>query len=355
MGRCGAVIMLKNTLYSLLVLFLVVCMVSGIVFLAPVDPAQLTFGQRSDTATVHAKKAELGLEQPLYRQLLGYLSDLSPVSVLDTRGSTPPGYRYVPVVHLPMGRHLVVKWPWLRESYQTGRPVAEILARAVPATLILAGTSFILSLILGISLGSMAALWANRFFDQIITAVSVFGYAAPSYVVAMFLSLWLAYAWGAWTGLPLQGPLLVLDDFGEWELAWRNLVLPTLALGLRPVALFTQLVRSALEDAREQPFVRTAVAKGLPFWQIYRRHLLPNILTPLVSAASGWLGGLLGGAFFVESVFAFKGLGDVTVHALKAFDLPVVLGCVLFTCLMFVLLNMLADFLYRVVDPRASR
>jgi len=347
--------MLKKTLYSLLVLLLVVCMVSGIVFMAPVDPAQLTFGQRSDTATVEAKKAELGLEKPLYVQLLGYMADLSPVSIMDSRWSPPPGYRYLPVAPLRGDRLLVVKWPWLRESYQTGRPVAEMLSRAVSATLVLAAVSFSLSLVLGILLGSLAALSANRFWDNAITALSVFGYAAPSYVVAMFLSLWLAFAWGAWTGLPLQGPLMVLDDFGEWRMAWRNLVLPALALGLRPVALFTQLVRSALLDALEQPYVRTAVAKGLPAWQIYSKHLLPNIGTPLVSAASGWLGGLLGGAFFVESVFAFKGLGDVTVNALKAFDLPVVLGCVLFTCLVFVALNLMTDFLYRVVDPRVTR
>ncbi len=347
--------MLKKTLYSLVVMLLVVCMVSGIVFMAPVDPAQLTFGQRSDTATVNAKKAELGLEKPFYAQLLGYLADLSPISIIDSHWQTPPGYQYRTVAPLKGERLLVVKWPWLRESYQTGRPVSEILSRAASATLLLATASFMLSLFLGIFLGSVAALSANRFWDSAITALSVFGYAAPSYVVAMLLSLWLAFAWGAWTGLPLQGPLMVLDDFGEWRTEWRNLVLPVLALGLRPVALFTQLVRSALQDALQQPFVRTAVAKGLPSWQIYRKHLLPNIGIPLVSAASGWLGGLLGGAFFVESVFAFKGLGDVTVNALKAFDLPVVLGCVLLTCLVFVALNLITDYLYRVVDPRVTR
>jgi peptide/nickel transport system permease protein len=339
-------------LYAVLVLVLVVCLVSGVVFLSPVDPAQLTFGQRSDAATVAAKKAELGLDAPLYVQLFAYLADLSPISIIDDNPEQRRKYHFLPLLRLKNARLLVLKMPYLRESFQSGRPVWEILAEAAPATAMLALCAFVPALVWGLALGGLCARWPNSHLDRWLMSLSVLGYAVPSYVVALLLALLLAYAWGAWTGLPVQGPLYVLSDFGDWELHWENMVLPALALGMRPVALFTQLTRSTLLDVLGQDYVRTAVAKGLPPWRVWWRHALPNALNPVVSAATGWLGGLLSGAFFVENVFAFKGLGEVTVSALKAFDLPVVLGCVLFTACVFVVLNLLTDVLYRVVDPR---
>ena len=130
------------------------------------------------------------------------------------------------------------------------------------------------------------------------------------------------------------------------------LLLPTLALGLRPVALITQLTRSAMLDTLSQDYVRTAIAKGLPRRKVIFVHTLRNALNPLVSAISGWFAALLTGAFFVENVFNFKGLGDVTVHALLNFDIPVVLGCVLFTSGVFVVVNLVADLLFVWLDPR---
>ena len=147
----------------------------------------------------------------------------------------------------------------------------------------------------------------------------------------MLFALVFGYALGEWTGLEIQGSLFVLSDFGEWQVRWRNLVLPALALGLRPVALITQLTRSAMLDVLSQDFVRTATAKGLSQKIVVVKHALRNALNPIVSAISGWFAALLTGAFFVENVFNFKGLGDATVNALLNFDIPVVLGCVLFT------------------------
>ncbi len=343
---------MSKILYALLVLLLVVTFVSAVVFLAPVDPAQLTFGQRADVATVEARKVELGLGASLPVQLWRYWQDLAPVSVLPDTPAARRRYTFLALCRLGDNRMLVLKVPYLRESYQSGRPVTEILSEAIPATAVLAGASFLLALVLGLLLGSLAAWRPNSLLDHALVSFSVLGYSVPSYVVALLLSLWLAYAWGAWTGLPLQGPLFVLDDYGEWSFRWKNLVLPGLALGLRPVALFTQITRSALLDVLDSDYIRTAVAKGMPYSRVWWRHALPNALTPIVTVATGWLGSLLGGAFFVENVFAFKGLGEVTVSALKAFDLPVVLGCLLFTAGVFVSLNLITDLLYRLVDPR---
>ncbi|MFN0175650.1 MAG: ABC transporter permease [Saprospiraceae bacterium] len=345
---------LRRLAYGILVMILVVTTISGIIFLAPVDPAQLTFGQRSDVSTVKAKTAELGLDQPLYIQLGMYLSDLSPISVLAQTPENQRKYQPQKLWSLGNGNALVLKFPYLRESYQSGRLVTEILADAIPATALLAGTAMLLATFLGLLFGIVAALKQHTWLDHLVSVISVFGYSLPSYVAAMLFALVFGYALGEWTGLEIQGSIFVLSDFGEWQVRWRNLVLPALALGLRPVALITQLTRSAMLDVLSQDFVRTATAKGLSQKIVVVKHALRNALNPIVSAISGWFAALLTGAFFVENVFNFKGLGDATVNALLNFDIPVVLGCVLFTSAVFIVVNLLSDLLYAWLDPRVS-
>lgn len=343
---------LRRLAYGLLVMALVVVAISSIIFLAPVDPAQLTFGQRSDVATVKAKTAELGLDQPLYLQLGHYLADVSPVSLLPATAEIRRKYRFVSLFHMSEHSDLVLKLPYLRESFQTGRPVVEMLGEAIPPTALLAGTALLLAVLIGIALGILASLRPHSVWDQLISVISVFGYSLPSYVAAMLLALVFGYALGDWTGLDIQGSLFVLDDFGEWQMRWSNLILPSLALGLRPVALITQLTRSAMLDVLLQDYVRTATAKGLSSRAVIVRHALRNALNPIVSAVSGWFAALLTGAFFVENVFNFKGLGATTVTALLNFDIPVVLGCVLFTSAVFIAVNLVSDLLYAWLDPR---
>lgn len=343
---------LRRLVYGILVMVLVVAAITGIIFLAPVDPAQLTFGQRSDVSTVKAKTAQLGLDQPLHIQLGKYLADLSPLSVLAQTPENQLKYQSFALIGLENNEALVLKFPYLRESYQSGRPVTEILAEAIPTTALLAGTSMLLATILGLFFGVFAALRPHTWIDHLVSVISVFGYSLPSYVAAMLFALVFGYAFGEWTGLEIQGSLFVLDDFGEWQLRWKNLILPALALGLRPVALITQLTRSAMLDVLSQDYVRTATAKGLSQKTVIVKHALRNALNPLVSAISGWFASLLTGAFFVENVFNFKGLGDATVNALLNFDIPVVLGCVLFTSAVFIVVNLVSDLLYTWLDPK---
>jgi peptide/nickel transport system permease protein len=331
---------------------LVVVIIASIIFLSPVDPTRLTFGQRSDAATVKAKTAALGLDQPLHIQLGMYLSDLSPISTLEDSPDSRLKYQYLKIFSLSSKQYLVLKKPYLRESFQTGRRVTEILADAIPSTLILACSAMLFATILGIFLGVISALRPYGFWDQLISVVSVFGYSLPSYAAAIFMALFFGYFLSEWTGLNVQGSLYVLDDFGDWHLQLRNLILPALALGLRPIALITQLTRSAMLDALTQDFVRTARAKGLSENAVVFKHTLRNALNPITSAVSGWFASLLTGAFFVETVFNFKGLGNVTVNALLNFDIPVVLGSVLLTSFIFVSVNLLTDVIYALIDPR---
>ncbi len=343
--------LLRRSLYGLAVLFLVVLIITSIIYLAPVDPTRLTFGQRSDNATVQAKRKELGLDKPLYVQLGVYLNDISPLSIHENTIQNKQKYQYFKLFSIG-NQSIVLKIPFLRESYQTGRSVNEVLANAIPQTAVLALTAMIIATILGITLGLIAALRPNSWFDTSAIVASVMGYSLPSYIVAMMLALLFGYFLSDWTGLNIQGSFIELDDFGDERIVWKNLILPSFALGLRPVALIMQLTRGTMLDILTQDYIRTARAKGLSEKIIIVKHALRNALNPVATAISGWFAGLLAGAFFVESVFSYNGLGQVTVTALLNFDIPVVLGCVLFTAAIFVVMNILTDLLYALLDPR---
>jgi len=343
---------LRRLAYGALVLVLVVLTISSIIYLAPVDPARLTFGQRSDAASIEAKQKQLGLDQSLAVQLLYYLRDLSPVARYpNDQLEVLPSYS---VIQEGPKKSWILKWPYLRESYQSGRPVIELIREAVPLTLALAIGAILLAALIGIPLGILAALNQNSWVDYLAVTSSVVGISVPSYVSAMLLALVFGYAFYDWTGLEVQGSLIELDDWGETVIRWENLILPTIALGIRPVAIVTQLTRSAMLDVLSQDFVRTAKAKGLKTSQVVFKHALRNALNPVITALSGWFAALLAGAFFVENVFNYHGLGYLTVQALLQFDIPVVTGAVLCTAGFFVLVNILLDVSYAYLDPRVK-
>lgn len=343
----------KKIAYGIFVLMLVALTISSIIYLAPVDPARLTFGQRADSATVKAKKAELGLDQSLPIQLGKYLNDLSPIALYGDFLESQQKYKYIKMISF-QGKVLVFKAPYLRESYQNGREVSKILADAIPKTALLALISIIFASILGISLGIIASLWQNSWIDNLTSILSIIGYSLPSYVAAMLFALFFGYWLGEWTGLNIQGSIFELDDFGEEQIVWQNIILPSLALGMRPVAIITLLTRSTMLDVLNMDYIRTAKAKGLSKTKVIFKHALRNALNPIATAISGWFAALLTGAFFIESVFSYKGLGEVTVNALINFDIPVVLGSVLFTATIFILINTLVDVLYAWIDPRVK-
>ncbi len=150
----------------------------------------------------------------------------------------------------------------------------------------------------------------------------------------------------------MTGSLFSMDPFTGRQLQLRNLILPAITLGIRPLAIITQLTRSAMLDILDQDYIRTAYAKGLTKKAVIFRHALRNALNPVITAITGWFAELLAGAFFVEYIFGWKGIGKVTVDALEKLDFPVVMGSVLITATFFILVNILADLLYGIVDPR---
>ena len=156
-----------------------------------------------------------------------------------------------------------------------------------------------------------------------------------------------------YTGLNLTGSWFDIDETtGQRYLTLQNLILPAITLGIRPLAIITQLTRSSMLDVLNQDYIRTAYAKGLSRRTVVFKHALRNALNPVITAITGWFAELLAGAFFVEYIFGWKGIGKVTVDALDKLDYPVVMGSVLFSAAFFILINILADILYGVVDPR---
>jgi peptide/nickel transport system permease protein len=152
----------------------------------------------------------------------------------------------------------------------------------------------------------------------------------------------------------MSGSLYDYDPFQGEVLVLKNLILPMLTLGLRPLAIIMQLTRSEMLDVLQKDFIRTAKAKGLSQYQIIIKHALRNALNPVVTAISGWFASLLAGSFFVEYIFGFNGLGKATVDALEYADLPVIMGSILFIALVFIIINIISDLLYALLDPRVK-
>lgn len=344
-------ILTKRILYGFVVLILVISLVSSIIYLAPVDPTRLSFGQMSDVQTVDLKKKQLGLDKSLSVQLLYYLNDLLPVSIYSNNILALNSFQYCTILKSSK-KSIVLKFPYLRESYQSGRKVSELIGEALPKTLILAFTSFIFALLIGIILGLIAAMNRNTIYDRLIIASSTLGVSLPSYIPAIIFAIVFGYVFSKYTGLNVQGSLIELDALGDERIQLKNLILPALALGIRPIAMITQLSRSALLDVLNQDYIKTAKAKGVRLKDLITKHLLPNSSITIIAASSGWLATLLTGSYFVESIFNFKGIGELTINALTTFDIPVVLGTLITTCILYIVLNILVDFLYLWADPR---
>ena len=294
---------LKKSSYGIVVLGLVVLIISSIIYLSPVDSATSTMGQMTTEEMMDVKRKELGLDQPFHIQVFRYFKDILPFGIVQSGSVEESKYDHTKIFSFGNDNHFVFKIPYLKRSFQTNEKVHVILAKAIPQTFILALSAILLATFFGIILGIIAALSKNSWLDNTAVVGSVMGYSLPSYVSAMFLALIFGFYLGDWTNLNVRGSLVDVDNFGDEKIFWKNLILPTLALGIRPVAIITQLTRSAMLDVLSQDFIRTAKAKGLSKIKIVVKHALRNALNPVVTAISGWFAALLAGAFFVENVF----------------------------------------------------
>lgn len=343
--------LLRQTGIGILSILFVGMIVCAIVFYAPVDAARMSFGQRSDEETVQSFKKKYFLDKPLSVQIFRFYEDLSPIQWISNSDTRLSDYSYKSILDGNDSK-LILKKPYARKSYSTGKPVFDMILEALPGTLALAIASIIFAIILGLILGFLAGLNANSTLDRFILGFCSISYAIPSYVSSLIVVILFAYIWGHLTGLPIQGSLWEFNDEGELQFKLINLVLPVLALGIRPVSMIAQMTRVASLDVLQSDYVRTAQSKGINKLNLIRKHLLPNCMNPILTTISSWFASLLAGSFFVEFVFNYKGLGLLTISALNQFDVPLILGCCMIVITMFVIVNLVTDLLYAYYDPR---
>jgi len=344
--------------YALLTLFGVITVIFFLFNILPGDPAKMMLGQNESSEQVAAIKKKFGFDKPLSTQYLYYLNDLSPLSFhsIDSDNYTNLAtgkYRAVELFAIS-NTTIVLKKPYLRESFaKSGKSVAQIISETLPNTAVLAVASICIALLIGVILGVFSALFKDSWIDKGIQIFSILGMSVPSFFSAILFAWLFGYVLHKYTNLEMTGSLYELDDFGETvHLKLKNLILPALVLGIRPLAVVIQLMRNSLLEVFNQDYIRTARAKGLSEFSIIKNHAIKNAMNPVVTAISGWFASLLAGAVFVEYIFNWNGLGKEIVDALNNLDLPVIMGSVIVIASMFVIINIFVDIIYGWLDPK---
>ena len=302
--------MLAYLFNRLIALFIVVVGVLTIVFfslhLAPGDPVEVMLGDRSSQSERENLRRTLGLDKPITEQYRLYIKKLF-------KGD-------------------------LGNSLQRRKPVADIIASRIGATIQLALISMLIATLIALPLGIIAAKYPFRWQDQSAMFFSILGVSIPNFVLGPILilifSLWLKW-------LPTAGQ--------QYDNSW---VLPAIALGTAMAAMLSRVFRASLLEVKNKVFITTAKAKGLSEGQIWLIHIIPNALLPLITVWGLQFGTLLGGALIVEIVFNWQGLGSLLIEGIEQRDYPVVQGCLLIISLAYVITNMLIDILYAIIDPR---
>ena len=344
---------LRKFCYGLAVMAGVIVVVFILFNILPGDPARMTLGQRADVQSLEAVRKEFGLDRSKPMQFLLFINDLSPIGYHENTSEAMEKYHYVRLI--PFSENVIaLKLPYLRRSYQTKREVSTILAETVPNTFVLAITAMLFATAIGVFLGILSAVYQGTSIDTAANAFAILGISAPAFFAGIIIAWFFGFVLGPYTGLNMSGSLYSYDPFRGEVMTLKNLILPMITLGLRPLAIIVQLTRTAMLDILSQDYIRTARAKGLGRNAVIYKHALKNALNPVITAISGWFASLLAGSFFVEYIFGYNGLGRTTVKALEMSDFPVVMGSILFIALVFVVFNILVDVLYAFADPRVK-
>jgi peptide/nickel transport system permease protein len=304
----------RRVAYSLVVLFGVLIVVFALVQLVPGDPVRIALGTRYTPEAYDALRTASGLDRPIFQQFFSYV------------GSAVTGD--------------------LGVSFRNGDPVAGILVDRLPATVSLAAFGIVIALLIALPAGIWSALHEGRVSDAIVRVTSQFGVSIPDFWMGILLIALFSTTLG-W--LPTSGYRPLLEDPGGWL---SHLVLPGLTVGLVAAAILTRYVRSAVLEVAAMGYVRTARSKGLPPQVVTLRHTVRNALVPILTITGIQLATILGGVIVVEVVFAWPGLGRLVYNSVAARDYPVIQGAVLLIAVLFLVINLIVDVLYAVVDPR---
>ncbi len=316
--------MLKRLAQGVVALLAIATVNFMLIHAAPGDPAAVMAGESgaSDPQYIAQLNAQFGLDKPLPEQLASYLGH---------------------VVRLDLGY-----------SHRQQKPVLDLILERLPATLLLTGSAFVLSLVMGIALGAFAARRVGTWLDSAATVVSLVFFATPLYWLALMAVLLFTVELG-W--LPAFGFESVGAGYTGLARAWdiaQHLLLPAVTLALFYMAVYARMTRAAMLEVMQMDFVKTARAKGLAPGRILRAHVLRNALLPVVTLAGIQAGGMIGGAVLTETVFAWPGIGRLMFDALLQRDYSVLLGTFLVTAALAIVLNLVTDFIYTLVDPRIA-
>jgi peptide/nickel transport system permease protein len=297
---------MRRVLITLPVVWIVVTLVFGLIHMVPGDPVALMLGEGASIAEIEGLRHELGLDRPVLEQYRSYMRGL-------TRGD-------------------------LGLSFRNQEAVTSAILQRYPATVELAVASMTFSVIVSVPFGVISAMRRGRVADRAISFVSLFGVSLPNFVLGPLLILLFSIMLGL---LPVSGR----DGIS-------HLILPAVTLGGGFAALLTRIVRGSMLEEIQQDYVRTARAKGLAERAILFGHALRNGLLPVITLLGLNAGALLAGAFVTEPIFSWPGLGRLTIQAINARDYPLVQGCILTIALTYIVINLVTDVLYSLVDPR---
>lgn len=299
---------------SAVVLLLVSLLTFGLIWLVPGDPTTVLLEASATPEQVERLRVALGLDKPL------------PLQMLDWYGRVLSGD--------------------LGQSILLNRSVTEALLERLPVTLSIAAISLTLAVMLGVTAGILAALFHNRWPDQIVMSTALFGLSVPDFWLGLMFVVVFALGLG-W--FPTGGFTPIEQGVMEWA---RSIALPSLALALTQMGFVARMARASMLDVLSQDFVRTADAKGLSRTYVVLRHGLPNALVPLLTVTGIIAGALLGGTVVIEQVFSIPGVGRLIIGAILSRDFPVIQGGLLFLAVVYLLVNLVVDILYAAVDPR---
>lgn len=299
---------IRKLLYSVPVLWGVVTAIFILMAVVPGDPARIMMGQRGDPETLERIRQDLGLDLPITKQYTKFLGELA-------RGD-------------------------LGMSYRNNERVTSAIAERFAATMRLAFWAMLLSVAVGLTAGIISAAKQYSVFDYTAMVVAISGVSAPVFWVGLLLLLLFAYTLGWVPGV------------SEGDGSWKYLILPVITLGVRPAALIARLTRSCMLEVLNQDYIRTARAKGVAEKMVIAKHALKNAMIPVVTVIGTQISELLSGAVLTETIFAWPGIGRLSVEALINRDFPMIRGTVIVMALIFLIANLIVDISYGFIDPR---
>ena len=341
-------------------LFGVVTVIFFLFQVLPGDPARMMMDQNENKEQLKVIKEKYGFNEPIIKQYLFYLNDLSVISLhsKDPKKITFFSKNKYSAIELIEFKYsfLVLKLPYLRESYQRrGVKVSTIISNTFPNTIVLAVSAILIATIIGLFFGIISALYKETLIDNFIQLLSTFGMSMPSFLSSIIFAWIFGFLLADYTNLNMTGSLFELDDFGnEYRLVLKNLLLPSIVLGIRPIAVISMMMRNSLIETLNKNYVITAYSKGLSKTKVILNHCIKNSLNPVITALSGWFASLLAGSVFVEYIFGWNGLGREIVNSLNLLDVPVIIGSVIVISFSFIMINIFVDYIYKILDPRIT-